>query len=321
LDLCCGSGVQALFAASYSDEVVGVDINPRALRFARFNAALNRVDRATFVEGDTYAPIDGERFDAILANPPFVPWPNDDSGLLFRGGGARGEDVLESILRGVPAHLEAPGSVAIVADFIDVGDLPARMARWQGAELRTLMMLERHHALLEYAETHTEHLTDDERRAAVARLLHHYERSGIRTIDTGYLLQDGAPGHTHVMRTANSRHRTVASDVAAWFEHQRRFARGAIDATVLMLAPGLELVRERRRRDDGTIVEGFAVEPGPRSMLAATAVSPLGFALLERVAEGTLVPGEMNDRAEVHELGRLLDGGYVRIRAETSAIG
>ncbi len=316
LDLCCGSGVQALIAASYSDEVVGVDINPRALRFARFNAALNRVDRATFVAGDTYAPVAGERFDAILSNPPFVPWPDDDAGLLFRGGGARGDDVLERILAGVPAHLEAPGSVAIVADFIDVDGLPARMARWQGAELRTLMMLERHHTLLEYAETHAAHLSDDARRSAVVRLLRHYEASGIQTIDTGYLLQDGAPGRTHVMRTSNSRHRTVASDVAAWFEHQRRFARGAIDETVLMLAPGLELVRECRRRDDGTIVESHAVEPGPRSMLAATTVSPLGFALLERVADGTLLPAEMNDRAEVHELGRLLDDGYVRIRAE-----
>jgi carbamoyltransferase len=321
LDLCCGSGVQALVAASYSDEVVGVDLNPRALRFARFNAALNRIDHATFIAGDTYAPVDGERFDAILANPPFVPWPDDDAGLLFRGGGARGDDVLERILAGVPAHLATPGSVAIVADFSDVADLPARLAVWQGAELRTLLMLERHHALLEYAETHAAHLTGDERHAAVVRLLRHYETSGIQTIATGYLLQDGAPGHTHVMRTANSRRRTVASDVAAWFEHQRRFARGGIDRTVIVLAPGLELVRERRRRDDGTIVESHAVEPGPRSMLAATTVSPFAFALLERVADGTVLPGEMTDPAEVHELGRLLDEGYVRIRAEASAVG
>jgi carbamoyltransferase len=313
LDLCCGSGVQALVAAAYSDEVVGVDVNPRALRFARVNAAANGIDRATFVLGDTYAPLGGARFDAILANPPFVPWPDDDAGLLFRGGGARGEDVLARILAGAVTHLEAPGSLAIVADFIDADELPQRVARWQGEERRTLMLLERRHTLLGYAERHAAHLDGDARKAAVLRLLRHYEASGIRTLDYGVLVQDGERGGTQVMRPAVAAQRTVAIDVAAWFAHQRRFARGRIDEATLVLAPGLELVRECRRRADGTHDETYAVEPGPRSMLAATPVSPLAFALLERVGAGTLVPRDMDDAAEVRELGALLAGGYVRI--------
>ena len=315
LDLCCGAGVQALVAAGYSDEVVGVDVNPRALRFARVNAAANGVERATFVLGDVYGPIGADRFDAIVCNPPFVPWPDDDAGLLYRGGGPRGEDVLERILTGAGAHLDQPGSLAIVADFVDADALPGRLSRWQGEERRTLLLLERRHALLAYAERHAAHLEGAEQKAAVVRLLRHYEANAIRTLDFGFLLQDGERGGTHVMRTANAAQRGIAADVAAWFAHQRRFARGGVDRAELLLAPGLQLVHERRRRDDGEHVERFSVEPGPRSMLAAMQVSSAAFGLLERVAAGTLVPGDMDDPADVRELARLLDDGYVRIGA------
>ena len=42
LDLGTGSGVQAFLAARHSERVVGVDLNPRALRVARLNAAAER---------------------------------------------------------------------------------------------------------------------------------------------------------------------------------------------------------------------------------------------------------------------------------------
>ncbi len=314
LDVCCGSGVQALFAANYSDEVVGVDVNPRALRFARVNAAANRVERATFVQGDAYAPLGGERFDAILANPPFVPWPPGESGLLYRGGGARGEDVTERILAGAVTHLAQPGSLALVADFVDVDGLAARMQRWQGEARRTLLLLERHYALLDYAERHAAHLDGDAEKTSVLRQLRHYEASGIHTLDFGYLLQDGAPGRLHAMRTDNARAHVLSADVSAWFAHQRRFAQGGIDDAELALAPGLRLVRTAFRTDDGQVADTYAVEPAFDSMLEAIPVSAPAFGLLERIAAGTLRPREMDDVAEVRELASLLYGGWVRIR-------
>lgn len=48
LDLCCGSGIQSLIASTYSSLVIGVDINPRALRFAEFNAAMNSIENVEF---------------------------------------------------------------------------------------------------------------------------------------------------------------------------------------------------------------------------------------------------------------------------------
>ena len=69
LDLCCGSGVQGIAAAALrggNARVTCVDINPRAVRFARFNAALNGLDSRRFraAVGDLYGAVErGPRED------------------------------------------------------------------------------------------------------------------------------------------------------------------------------------------------------------------------------------------------------------------
>lgn len=115
LDLCTGSGIHAILAAAHSDQVTGVDINPRALRFSRLNAALNGCPDVTFLEGDLYQPAGDGRFDLVLANPPFVAAP--DLRILFRDGGSAGEDVLARIVSGLPERLEAGGMCQIVTDL------------------------------------------------------------------------------------------------------------------------------------------------------------------------------------------------------------
>jgi len=78
LDVGTGCGIQALLAARHAGRVTATDSNARALAFARFNAALNGVINVTFVEGDLFEPIAGERFDLVVANPPFVISPDHD---------------------------------------------------------------------------------------------------------------------------------------------------------------------------------------------------------------------------------------------------
>ncbi len=41
LDICCGGGIQALTLTAHASQVLGVDINPRSVAFARLNAILN----------------------------------------------------------------------------------------------------------------------------------------------------------------------------------------------------------------------------------------------------------------------------------------
>jgi release factor glutamine methyltransferase len=121
LDLGTGSGVGAVFAARRGHQVVAVDLNPEAVRCARLNALLHRLeDQIEAREGDLFAPVAGERFDLILFNPPFfrgVP-KNNRFDLAWRG-----TDVLERFAAGLPAAL-APDGVLLLLLSTD-GDGPA----------------------------------------------------------------------------------------------------------------------------------------------------------------------------------------------------
>lgn len=110
LDLGTGSGIGAVFAARRGFRVVAVDLNPEAVRCARLNAMLNRLeDRIEVREGDLFAPVAGESFDFVLFNPPFFRGaPQDPLDLAWRG-----TDVLERFAAGLPAVL-APGGLALV---------------------------------------------------------------------------------------------------------------------------------------------------------------------------------------------------------------
>lgn len=313
LDLCCGAGAQALAAATYSERVTGVDINPRALRFARFNAAANRIESATFVMGDVYEPLPPGRFDAILANPPFVPWPDDGNALLYRGGGPWGDEVVARVLAGANERLAPGGFLAIVADYANVATLPARMREWQGDALRTLLLLQHHFPLLAYAETHVAHLPDGPvREAQLVRLMRHFATTGIETLDFGYLLQDGAPGTAHVVHSGAALTSALHDDVAAWFAHQRRLTTASHDNPTLVLAPGLRLSLEVVRAAAGTMITTPHALPGPASLVDARHHSQAAFVLLDRVAAGDMHLRDVTEAAEMRELAILLTEGWVR---------
>jgi release factor glutamine methyltransferase len=75
LDLCTGSGVIAVsLAREYpAAQVVATELSPPAAALARRNAERNAVaDRVDVREGDLFAPVRGERFDVIVANPPYI---------------------------------------------------------------------------------------------------------------------------------------------------------------------------------------------------------------------------------------------------------
>ena len=108
LDLGTGSGICAVFAARHARRVVAVDINRAAVRCAGINAAINGLaDRIDCRHGDLFAPLSGERFDAIFFNPPFyLGTPDSD-----RDAAWRSPDVAQRFAAGLDAHL-APGGRA-----------------------------------------------------------------------------------------------------------------------------------------------------------------------------------------------------------------
>lgn len=110
LDMGTGSGVCAVFAAKHAHRVVAVDINASAVRCARINALLNRVDdRIDVRHGDLFDPIAGERFDLVLFNPPFLTGEaRNDRERAWRADGL-GERFAEELA----AHLK-PGGAALL---------------------------------------------------------------------------------------------------------------------------------------------------------------------------------------------------------------
>jgi methylase of polypeptide subunit release factors len=111
LDLGTGSGVLALRGSGHCDRVTGVDINPRALMLARFNAELNGVGNVEWLEGSWFEPVAGQRFDVIVGNAPYVLSPDQE--FIYRDGGMPGTTLLERLCRETAAHLE-PGGVGIL---------------------------------------------------------------------------------------------------------------------------------------------------------------------------------------------------------------
>jgi SAM-dependent methyltransferase len=116
LDLCCGSGVQALLAAKHTDRVVATDLNPRALRLATLSAALSDIDTVEWRLGDLFDPVGDARFDLIVANPPFVISPAHD--LAFRDGGRPGDELSHTIVTGVAARLHEGGLGHVLCSWV-----------------------------------------------------------------------------------------------------------------------------------------------------------------------------------------------------------
>lgn len=141
LDLGTGCGVHALLAARAGATAVGADLNSRALEFARFNAALNGIENVSFVAGDLYAPVAGERFDRILVNPAFIL--SSQSRVLFRDGGPRGEAMSRRAIEGAVAHLAPRGVAQIVGEFpsIDGETFEERVAAWVAGQRCDLLLL------------------------------------------------------------------------------------------------------------------------------------------------------------------------------------
>jgi SAM-dependent methyltransferase len=114
IDLGTGSGVHAILASPHCQQVVAVDINPRAIEFARFNGALNGLDNIEFVLSDLFTQVESG-CDLLTANPPYAPDSAAHAGDNFWSGGINGSSILEKIVAAIPTRLEAGGTCHLIA--------------------------------------------------------------------------------------------------------------------------------------------------------------------------------------------------------------
>jgi release factor glutamine methyltransferase len=119
LDLFTGTGIQAIAAGrAGAGDVWAVDISRRAVASAAINGRLNGV-RVNARRGDMFAPVAGQSFDVITANPPYVPEVKETTAAT-RGAaraweaGADGRRFLDPLLAELQRHLRPGGRALIV---------------------------------------------------------------------------------------------------------------------------------------------------------------------------------------------------------------
>jgi methylase of polypeptide subunit release factors len=119
LDLGTGCGIQAMHASRHARRVVATDISPRALDIARFNAMLNGLTNIEFRLGNLFEPVDGELFDQIVSNPPFVITPHAEGvpAYEYRDGGMTGDALVETVVRQAALHLAEGGLAQLLGNW------------------------------------------------------------------------------------------------------------------------------------------------------------------------------------------------------------
>jgi len=127
LDLCTGSGCIAIAAAHYQPDwqVDAVDLSSDALALAAENVERLHTANVRVLQSDMFASLDGEVYDLIVSNPPYVTHAETDAlpaeyshepemGLR---AGDDGLDLVLEILRDAPDHLSEHGLL-----ICEVGD-------------------------------------------------------------------------------------------------------------------------------------------------------------------------------------------------------
>jgi ribosomal protein L3 glutamine methyltransferase len=135
LDLCTGSGCLAILAARAYPRahVDAADISAAALAVARKNVSRYCLgDRVRLVRSDLLGSLDGEKYDLIVSNPPYVPTramrdlPPEyryEPGIALAGG-SDGLALVSRILAEAPERLK-PGGLLVC----EIGDGRAALER------------------------------------------------------------------------------------------------------------------------------------------------------------------------------------------------
>lgn len=129
-DLCSGSGVVALAAASQgAASVAAFEMSPRAVACARANAAAAGVDVRVH-RGSWSRAVEFEPFDVVTCNPPYVPYVEDADDELISAGvgpemawnaGRDGRQVLDPLCERAPELLADGGTIFVVhSEFADI---------------------------------------------------------------------------------------------------------------------------------------------------------------------------------------------------------
>lgn len=149
-DIGTGSGAICLSLLNYLPQLqaVTVDISPAALAVARENAtALGVAERIVFFQGDLLEPVKGQKFAAIVSNPPYIPKADiltleqdvkDYEPMGALDGGDDGLDFYRRLLTEAADLLEPEGFMAVEAGIGQaqvLAQMAKAMVQWAKTEI------------------------------------------------------------------------------------------------------------------------------------------------------------------------------------------
>ena len=336
LDLGTGSGALALLAAASASSVVGIDLNPFAIERARFNARFNGVTNARWEVGDWFAPVEGEQFELIVTNPPFVISP--ESTAMYRDSGRPLDSLCAELVGRIPPYLAPGGFAQVLCNWaVRRGDGPYdRLRGWTentGCDAFTLVMKVDDPA--DYAVNwlcQGEPPPAEEYQKRFTAWMQHYQDSGIEAIGYGLLTlrrpvatqsdrrpwfyvgtdsQLAKPFGDVILRAFDRYDFLAQTDDSRLLATRLRTAPAfAWDQTVRPRPQGWELVRSRLRLDAGL---SYTLDAGATlaTLLAACRGDrPVGQVMAEIAARFGEDPNQYA-RANLPALRSMLEMGFL----------
>ena len=312
MDLGTGCGVQALHLAEHSGSVVATDVNARALRITRFNAALNGIADVEVRDGSLFEPVADERFDRIATNPPFVISPATGERLVYRDSGLPGDAVVEQIVRTAPDHLTDGGWCQVLTNWVIARHVPweERLGGWLSDDCDALTVQREVLDPAAYVELwlkdaglHGAHDYLDRYDAWLSWL----DDQGVEGIGFGWLnlrrRGDGRPAAHRYLDWPHAVEQPVATAIAAWGE--------ALDIEVALdsLLVRREDVRQETFGAPGAEDPATVVLRQQRGLMRARQADTVEAALVG-ACDGDLTVGQV-----LGALAQLLDGDPADLHA------
>jgi methylase of polypeptide subunit release factors len=282
LDIGTGSGVLALLSARHATHVVATDVNQRALGFGELNAGLNGLRNIEFRRGSLFEPVDGERFDLITSNAPYVVSP--ENRWAYRDAGFEGDELSERLVSEAADHLAENGFATLMTSWIapDPDDPDEHAIAWvERTDCDAWILPVWGADALAHSATWNDQLADEPRTfgSAIDSWMRYLERLGARWVTEGAIVlsrsRDGDPSvridsvdedalddageqierafatrkRLSELRPGDLPHQRVAVAMPLLLEHEvePRRSRTAIVSTTLQLGEGM-----------GSVIEGSA---------------------------------------------------------------
>jgi SAM-dependent methyltransferase len=270
LDLGAGSGALALLAASRSERVTASDCSPRCINFARFNAALNGIENVHCAVGDAFEPVQGQRFDLVLSNPPFAITPSFR--YRYRDSGMELDGFCRALRERAPAFLNEGGLCQIACDWAHIAgeDWQERIAGWlEGTGCDAWVLRLETHDAAAYAEMwirDTERAAGEEAARLFGEWMRYYESRGIEAVSTGLIALRRSARGSHWIRIEDAPATSggaIGGAIRLGFELRDYLeACGAEERLLeerLRVAPGVRLDQECEWEDAGWRVSAATI--------------------------------------------------------------